>query len=328
MNMRWIQLIATATPLALLCACAIGPNYVRPSVESPANYKETGDWKVAQPRDHLSRGRWWELYGDAQLNALELEVGISNQNVRAAEAQLRQARALVQAARAQYFPTVSSSASVSRSRSASPSGNVPTAASGSVNNYAVSLDASWELDVWGRVRRSVEVNMASAQASAADLEAVRLLAQAELAQDYFLLCAADSQRRLLDETIAGYEKSLQLTKNQYAVGVVAKVDVVQAETQLKTTQAQAIDVGVQRSQLEHAIALLTGKPASSFSIARTPLAPDATPPPVPVGLPSQLLERRPDIAAAERRVAAANAQIGVAKAAFFPALTLSATGGF
>ena len=316
----WLRSIAIAAPLTLLYACAVGPDYHRPSTESPASYKELGDWKIAQPRDHLSRGNWWEIYQDTQLTDLERQVSISNQNVRAAEAQLRQARAAVQGARAQYFPTISSAASAQR-------GNSSTS-NGAVNNYALSVDAAWEPDMWGRVRRSVEANAASAQASVADLESVRLLAQAELAQDYFLLRVADAQRRLLDETIVGYQKSLQLTKNQYAVGVAAKVDVVQAETQLKTTQAQAIDVGVQRAQLEHAIAILAGKAASSFSIAPSPLALNTVPPPIPVGVPSQLLERRPDIAGAERRVTAANAQIGVSKAAFFPALTLAATSGF
>lgn len=312
------KMVALATALATLSACALGPDYVRPGVETPAAYKEAGDWKVAQPRDDASRGKWWEIFRDPQLNALVDKIDISNQNVRIAEAQFRQARALVQSARARLLPSVSGAVSVTRSRS-------PRAA-GATTNYELSIDAAWEADVWGRVRRTVEASAAGAQASAADLEAVRLSAQAELVQNYFQLRALDVQGGLLDDTVAAFEKSLQLTKNRYAVGVAGKVDVVQAETQLKSTQAQAIDVGVQRAQLEHAIALLIGKAPAEFSIARAPLT--VVMPSLPPGLPSELLERRPDIAAAERRVAAANAQIGVAQSAFFPSLTLSGSGGF
>ncbi|HET7634561.1 MAG TPA: efflux transporter outer membrane subunit [Burkholderiales bacterium] len=310
--------------LALLAGCAVGPNYVRPGVTLPAAYKENGNWKPARPQDLISRGNWWQIFGDPKLNTLEQQIDISNQNVRLAEAQFREARALVQAARAGYFPTVSGTVSTSRSGSSSGSGN--RIATGPVTDHTLSLDASWEADVWGRIRRTVEASEANAQASAADLESARLSAQADLAQDYFLLRVTDAQQQLLNDTVAAYERSLQLTKNQYAAGVAAKADVVQAETQLKTTQAQAIDVGVQRAQLEHAIALLVGKPASTFSIAPERLA--ATAPSIPVGVPSQLLERRPDIAATERQVAAANAQIGVAESAYFPSLTLAASGGF
>ncbi|MHB8744554.1 MAG: efflux transporter outer membrane subunit, partial [Sulfuricaulis sp.] len=236
-----------------------------------------------------------------------------------AEAQFRQARALVQVARAGYFPTVSTTVSATRSRAPAP-------ATGPVNSDKLSIDAGWEADVWGRLRRTVEANAANAQASAADLEAARLSAYAELAQDYFQLRAQDEQKRLLDDTVVAYEKSLQLSQNQYRAGVAAKADVVLAETQLKTTQAQAIDLGVQRAHLEHAIALLIGKPPSTFAIVAAPLT--AVPLAVPIGVPSMLLERRPDIVAAERLVAAANAQIGVAKSAFFPSLILSASGGY
>jgi NodT family efflux transporter outer membrane factor (OMF) lipoprotein len=319
--------ITLLAPL-LLAACSVGPNYVRPNVEEPAAFKEVAGWKQADPNDHELRGKWWEIYNDPLLSNLEEQVSISNQNLAQAEAQFRQARALVQSARAGYFPSVAASASATRSRSGSSKAVTATSlsSSGPVNDYSLAIDASWELDVWGRVRRGVEANQASAQASAADLEAARLSAQAELAQDYFQVRALDAQRQLLDDTVADFAQSLQLTKNRYASGVAAKADVVQAETQLKTTQAQAIDVGVQRAQLEHAIALLVGKPASSFSLAPAPLV--AVAPAIPIGVPSQLLERRPDIAAAERRVAAANAEIGVAKAAYFPALTLSASGGY
>jgi len=314
--------VAAMLPV-MLAACTVGPDYVRPDVEAPAAYKETGNWKVGEPSDHLPRGKWWETFNDPKLNALEEQVNISNQNVHVAEAQFRQAQALAQGARAGYFPTVSGN--LSSNRSHAPSSAV--AGAGATNtNHSLSLNASWEPDVWGRVGRLVEANEAGAQASAADLESVRLSAQATLAQDYFLLRIADAQKRLLDDTVAAYEKSLKLTNNRYVAGVATRVDVVQAEAQLKTTQAQAIDLGVQRAQLEHAIALLVGKPPSTFSIEPAPLV--ASFPATPVGIPSELLERRPDIAAAERRVAAANAQIGVAKAAFFPSLVLSASGGY
>ena len=231
----------------------------------------------------------------------------------------------MRSARSAYFPSVTGEVSATRSSGSSSSNSVRNAA-GSVTSRTLAADANWELDLWGRVRRSVESNTASAQASAADLESARLSAQAALAQNYFNLRALDTDRRILDDTVDGLERSLQLTQNRYTAGVAAKVDVIQAQTQLRTTQAQALDVGVQRAQLEHAIALLVGKAPSSFSIPAAPLA--AVPPPVPVALPSSLLERRPDVAAAERRMAAANAQIGVAKAAYFPSLTLSASGGY
>ncbi len=313
-----------AAAIALVAGCTVGPDYVKPTATAPAAYKEMSGWKVAQPGDNVIRGAWWEIFGDSGLNTLEERVAVSNQNVAAAEAQFHQARALVEAARAGYFPTVRAGASYSRSRRSSNVGGGSPA--GSVSDYLLPVDASWELDLWGRVRRSVEAGRAGAQASAADLEAIRLSARAELAQNYFQLRSLDAQKRLLEETVLDYRKSLQLTTNRYAAGVVSKADVLQAETQLRTTEAQAIDVGVARAQLEHAIALLVGAPASDFSVPPTPLA--GVPPVVPVGVPSELLERRPDIAAAERRVAAANAQIGVTKAAFYPNVTLSASGGF
>ncbi|MES2356098.1 MAG: efflux transporter outer membrane subunit [Pseudomonadota bacterium] len=320
-----LKFAAFITSLIFLSACAVGPDYVRPTVETPASFKELAGWKQVEPKDAEIRGKWWEIYNDPLLNSLEEQVNISNQNLIQAEAQFRQAQALVQATHAGYFPTITGN--VSASRSSSSSGNsLATSSRGGDTNRSLSISTNWEADVWGRVRRSVEANEASAEASAADLEAVRLSTQAELAQNYFQLRALDSQKRLLDETVAAFEKSLQLTKNRYAAGVAAQADVVQAETQLKTTMAQAIDTGVDRAQIEHAIALLIGKPASVFSAAQNPIT--ATPPTIPAGIPSALLERRPDIAAAERRVAAANAEIGVAKSAYFPQLTLSATGGF
>ncbi len=328
----------------LLASCTVGPDYVRPGVEVPGAYKEMEGWKVAEPSDHAIRGAWWEVFGDPLLNEIEAQVNISNQNVAQLEAQFRQARAAVQAARAAYFPTLTTSPSFTRSlASGSTGGGSGSSTSGTtskssskssgtsqkpspVSDFRLPVDASWEPDLWGRVRRSVEASRASAQASAADLETTRLLVQSELAQDYFQLRTLDGLKQHLEATAAAYQKFLELTKNRYASGVASRADVLQAETQLKTTQAQAIDVGVQRAQMEHAIALLVGKPASVFSVAAASLA--SVPPAVPVSLPSELLERRPDIAGAERRMAAANAQVGVAVAAYYPTITLSASGGF
>jgi NodT family efflux transporter outer membrane factor (OMF) lipoprotein len=316
--------------IAGLFGCSVGPNYVRPPVETPSAYKEAQAWKQAEPRDEQPRGNWWEAFNDPQLNTLVTQVAITNQTIKAAEARVREARALTQQARAAFFPIVTANASVTRSGSGggtrSTSSGTTVTLGGVHNNYNVALDVNWEIDLWGRVRRTAEASEATAEASAADLESAKLSAQAQLAEDYFLLRAQDAQVRLLNDTVAAYERSLQLTRNQYAVGVVGRADVAQAETQLKSTQAQAIDATVQRAQLEHAIAILIGKPPAEFSLAA-----EAVPtmfPIIPVELPSELLERRPDIAAAERRAAAANAQIGVAESAFFPSLTLSATGGF
>jgi NodT family efflux transporter outer membrane factor (OMF) lipoprotein len=308
-----------------LAGCAVGPDYRRPDVEVSAAYKEAAGWKVAEPRDEASRGNWWEIFGDPQLSALIESIDISNQNVLLAEARFRQAQALAAQSRAAFFPTLDANASITRSRS--PTGVIGgTTAGRIIDNRSVALNSSWEIDLWGRVRRAVEASEAGAQASAADLAAARLSAQAELASNYFQLRVLDAQKQLLDDTVTAFGRSLELTRNRYTAGVAAKVDVVQAETQLKSTQAQAIDTGVQRAQLEHAIAILIGKPPSEFSIAPVPLA--VTMPLIPLGMPSELLERRPDVAAAERRAAAANAQIGVAKAAYFPSLTLSASGGY
>jgi NodT family efflux transporter outer membrane factor (OMF) lipoprotein len=313
--------------VAALAACTVGPDYVRPAVEAPAAFKEAQGWKVAEPRDEQPRGSWWEVFDDAQLNELAAQVDINNQNIKLAEANVRQARALTDQARSAFFPAVSGSASATRGSASGGGRGGSNGAGGGVSNaYNVALDATWELDLWGRVRRNVESSEASAQASVADLEAAKLSAQALLAQDYLLLRVQDAQIRLLRDTVEAYERSLQLTRNQYAVGVAGRSDVTLAETQLKSTQAQAIEAGVLRAQLEHAIAILIGKPPSELSIATAPVEQRFLD--IPPGMPSELLERRPDIAAAERRAAAANAQIGVAEAAFYPTVTLSATGGF
>ncbi|MGA8050349.1 MAG: efflux transporter outer membrane subunit [Burkholderiales bacterium] len=315
MNAR-IALAAIAC--AVLGGCMVGPDYERPSVEVPAAYKEASGWRPAQPQDDAPRGSWWTIFGDRQLDALLEQVDVSNQNLRLAEAQYREARALVRQARSAFFPTVSGAVSVTRSRA--PVVGIES------TSHVLSLDASWEADLWGRIGRTVEASVANAQASAADLAAARLSAQSELASDYFQLRVVDVAKQLLDDTASAYSRSLELTQNRYAVGVAGKVDVVLAQAQLKSTLAQAIDLGVQRAALEHAIAVLVGKPPAQFALPPESMA--IAMPPVPAGLPSQLLERRPDIAAAERRVAAANAEIGVAKSAFFPALTIPASAGF
>lgn len=320
--------------IVLTASCAIAPEYVRPKIDTPNAFKEARDWKQAQPKDDAQRGAWWEIYANAELNALMTQITVSNQNVLLAEANYRKARALVKSTQANYFPKIDVNGSSTRSHQGVTSSttvpdnsNSPNSPSRDIHrNHSLSTTASWEPDIWGKVRRTVESNSTSAQASAADLANAQLSAQTELAQDYFLLRAQDTQRKLLNDTVAAYEKSLQLTKNRYAAGVAAKADIVQADTQLKTTQAQAIDLDVQRAQYEHAIAVLIGKAPSEFSLAVAPLS--IRVPVLPLGIPSDLLERRPDIAAAERRVASANAQIGVATAAYFPDLTLSATGGY
>jgi NodT family efflux transporter outer membrane factor (OMF) lipoprotein len=318
--------IILALCVLLQCGCTVGPDYVRPTaVETmPTSFKEQQGWKVAQPQDGTITVRWWEIYQDPILNSLVERVEISNFSIASAEARFRQARAAVQAAKAGYFPSLSAGASVTRSRS---SGNLGTGKGGgsTITDFQLPLDLSWELDLWGRIRRGVEASQASAQASAADLAAITLSTQAELASDYFQLRVLDAQKRLLDTTTAIFRKSLEMTNNRYNAGVAAKSDVLQAETQFKSTEAQMIDLGVQRAQLEHAIALLLGQPPAAFSLPSTSLA--TAIPQIPTGLPSELLERRPDIASSERMMAAANAQIGIAKAAYFPTVRLSAAAG-
>jgi NodT family efflux transporter outer membrane factor (OMF) lipoprotein len=308
----------------LIAGCTVGPDYKRPEADIPMQFKEMEGWRAATPGDALPRGDWWTVFGDAELDALMKRVDVSNFNLRAAEARVRQARALSDQARAGYFPTIGAGASTTRSKSPSLP-NAPSTTS-AVSTYSASVNASWELDLWGRVRRAVEAGDASWQASAADLETARLSARASLAQNYFTLRITDAFHQILADTVAAYERSVELTRNRYKAGVVARVDVVQAEVQWKSAQAQLVDLAVDRSQLEHAIALLLGEPPSKFSLERKPLT--LAMPDVPLALPSDLLERRPDIAAAERNVAAANARIGVAKAAYFPTLTLSGAGGF
>jgi NodT family efflux transporter outer membrane factor (OMF) lipoprotein len=313
--------------LILMCGCAVGPRYSRPSAPTPTDYKETPpNWKTAQPADQTLKGKWWEIYQAPPLNALEEKIDISNQSLKAAQAQFAQARATLRYNRADYYPTVTAGVSAARERF---SENRPLAIASSVtttNDLVIPLDMSWEPDVWGRVRHTVEASRANAQASLADLESVSLSVHAELAVDYFSARELDAEAQLLDSTVASYLKQLKLTENRYKGGVASQVDVAQAQTQLEQARAQAIDVREQRTQFEHAIAVLIGEPASNFSLPVAAL--NATPPVIPPGLPSELLERRSDIAANERLMAAANAQIGIAKAAYFPTFSLSPSAGF
>jgi NodT family efflux transporter outer membrane factor (OMF) lipoprotein len=311
--------------LLLLAGCAVGPDYKKPEAPAAPKFKEAEGWREAQPRDQLPRGSWWTVFGDAELDKLMQQVDVSNQNIRVAEARLRQARGVADQARAGLFPTVNANASGIRTKAPSLP-NAPSSATGAVDNYALGLTANWDLDLWGKVRRSVEAGEANIQVSAAQLEAARLSARATLAQNYFALRVADTTKRLLEDTVAAYQRSLELTQNRYKAGVAARVDVVQAEVQLKSAQAQLVDIGVSRAQLEHAIAIQLGDVPANVTLVRSDLA--VKMPQVPLALPSDLLERRPDIAAAERSMAAANAQIGVAKAAYFPTLSLSSALGY
>ncbi len=312
----------------LFASCTVGPNYVKPTVSAPNAFKEQSGWTEAKPQDEIPRGKWWELFGDAYLNNLAEQVEVSNQNIKSVEAQYRQARALVQEAQAAYYPTVTGGVSATRSKPASNTGNTINYSPNINTAYRMSLGASWETDIWGKIKRTVEAGNAGLQASSADIEAAKLSAQAEVVQDYFLIRAADARKSLYDNSVKAYEKSLELTKNQYKAGIAARADVVTAETQLETVRAQAVDVGIQRAQLEHAIAMLIGKAPAEFTIEPAASGFTVLPPAIPIGVPSQLLERRPDIAAAERRAAQANAQIGVVESAYYPDLTLSATLGF
>ncbi len=319
--------------LILFKGCDKAPKYVKPTVATPPAYKEitpdtfkeTNDWKFAHPSDATIRGKWWEMFNDAQLNSLEEQVNTANQSIALADANFRAARAIVKESRSEYFPTVTTSPSIIVSRQSGVATHSNVSPGRQSVNYTLPFDATWEPDFWGRIRNTVVASTSEAQASEADLQNVRLSVEAELAFDYYQLRSVDAEKALLDSTIAAYQQQLELTRVRFQTGIASDEDVAQAETQLETTQAQATDLGIQRAQLEHAIALLTGQPASTFSLPTAPS--DTKPPVIPVGLPSQLLERRPDIAAAERRVAEANAEIGVTKAAFFPSLVLGATGG-
>lgn len=324
--------------LATTAACSVGPDYEKPSAPTPAAFKEQAGWKASDPQDEIDRGAWWSVYKDPVLDALEKKVEINNQTLKASEAAYRRARAVVDQARASFFPTINGDFSGTRSHSGggnSSRGGGFSAGGGVIslggrssteNSFSGSVGSSWDIDVWGRIRRTVEGDVATAQASAADLASARLSAQSMLAIDYFQLRYQEELKRLLDRTAADFTRSLEITQNQYNVGVAAKADVLSARTQLLNAQSSAVNSGVQRATLEHAIAVLVGEAPGDFSIEPTGLPADV--PVAPAGLPSTLLERRPDIAAAERHMAAANAQIGVAVAAYFPDLTLSPSYGY
>jgi NodT family efflux transporter outer membrane factor (OMF) lipoprotein len=330
---------AACVALAASCAltgCMVGPKYHTPTAATPpaykeltpADYKNTDGWKVAEPKDDALKGKWWEIFNNQELNDLEEKVNISNQTIAAAAANFFASRALVKEARAQLFPALSVGPSVGLQRSpvTSAAGTTTTASnSRTFADYSLPFDASWQPDLFGRIRNTVRAAAYGAQASAADLENTRLTLQTEVAVDYFDLRGQDSLKQLLDSTIDAYQKSLDLTTALYQTGIGAEEAVAQAETQLEATKAQDTAIGIQRAQFEHAIAMLTGQPASTFSIPVEPLIPN--PPAIPIGLPSQLLERRPDIAAAERLIAQANAQIGIARAAYFPTVTLTGAVG-
>ncbi|MES2362852.1 MAG: efflux transporter outer membrane subunit [Pseudomonadota bacterium] len=317
-------LLALAALALFVSGCAVGPDYKRPATAEVSTFKEAGDWVPAAPADALERGPWWSLFGDPLLDQLAARVEVSNQNVALAVGAYAQARALVRQQRAALFPSVSLDGGATRSRS---SGNVTTGATGRTgSNYQVSLGGSWEPDVWGRLGRAVDGASAGAQASAADLASAKLAAQGELAVNYFSLRQTDAQNALLESTIAGYMRALEITQNRYNAGISAKTDLLQAQTQLASSKADQAGLQRTRAQLEHAIAVLVGEAPGNFSLPPlagwTPVVPE-----IPVGVPSTLLQRRPDIAAAERRVASSNEQIGIAKSAYYPSISLNASAG-
>jgi NodT family efflux transporter outer membrane factor (OMF) lipoprotein len=313
--------------------CSVGPKYQKPAIQVPTaykeqppdSYKESQGWKTAQPSDAVLRGDWWTLFGDPGLNALEAQVDVSNQNLKAAEARFDQARALIRVSQSQKYPTVTAGTQITSNRDSSTYAFATPTTSRNFGNFSLPIDVNYEVDAWGRVRHSIEAARTEAQATAADLETLRLSFHAELAYDYFELRSADAEQRLLDDTVDEYRRALQLTQNRFEGGAAAGSEVAQAQTQLEATRTQDADIAVRRAQFEHAIAVLVGKSPAVFSLAAKPL--DIQPPVIPVGLPSQLLERRPDIAASERRVAEANEQVGIAHAAYFPQILLGAALG-
>jgi NodT family efflux transporter outer membrane factor (OMF) lipoprotein len=316
--------LSVALGAALAAACAVGPDYHRPQVDAAANFKEAGEWKPSEPNDVLSRGPWWKIFNDDMLDGLEAQIDISNQNVKAAEAAFEQSRALVAQARAGFWPSIAATFGVQRQGSPVVLTNAAgptTIGTRTQTTYNAGVSAMWDLDIWGRIRRTSESELASAQSSAAALAAARLSAQAELATDYFELRAQDQLQKLLDDTVEAETLSLHIAESRYKFGVAARADVVSAQTQLLGSQAQQVNAKIQRAILEHALAVLIGKQPAEFSLNSSVMRSDV--PTVPAGVPSALLERRPDVAEAERKMAAANAQIGVSKAGYFPDLTLT-----
>jgi NodT family efflux transporter outer membrane factor (OMF) lipoprotein len=335
--LRLTSALCSAIPTLFLTGCLVGPKYHVPPAtaqappavykESPTQFQDADGWKVAQPQDAMLRGKWWEIYNDPELNALEDQLNINNQTIKQYFENFMEARTLIAEARSQLYPTLTTAPSYSRSRSSSNLGTSTVANAGRESSVGtLGLDASWEPDLWGKVRNTIHEQQYNAQLSAADLENERLTEQATLALTFFEVRGQDALRKVLDDTVVADTKAMERTQSSYETGVADKISVVEAQNTLQNAQATATNLGIARAQYEHAIAVLIGANASSFSIPVKPVT--ATPPPIPIGLPSQLLERRPDIAAAERSMAAANAQIGIADAAFYPALTLSAEGGF
>jgi NodT family efflux transporter outer membrane factor (OMF) lipoprotein len=339
MTGRSLRFCASLLGLALFAGCNFAPKYKEPPVETgmefteltPHQTNELSTWKPAAPAEGELRGNWWELFGDQNLSAFESQLEVTNQTIAAAIARVDAARAIAQQTRANLFPLVAVDPSVTRSQSRlrtanNVSVNVPAASSSQITLYNLPATASWEPDLWGRLRNAARADRLEAEATQADLENVRLSAHAELASDYFQLRAIEAQKQLLDSAVTAYQESYDLARARYETGIASEQDVVQAQTQLMTTRAQATDLGIQRAQFEHAIAVLLGRPPSEFSLE--PLTNHTAPPAIPAGLPSALLQRRPDIAAAQRRVMEANATIGVARAAYFPNLTLSGSAGY
>jgi NodT family efflux transporter outer membrane factor (OMF) lipoprotein len=333
--MKRAHLCPTLLLLLAASACSVGPRYANPPVAAPPAYrenppdqfKEAEGWKTAHPADAFDKGEWWRIFQDPELNQLESRISVSNETLKAAEARFRESRALVRAARSRLFPNVGAAPAVTGNKlSSNRAISASTSTHDAYPDLMLPVDVSYEIDMWGRVRRSIAATRAEAQATAADLETLRLSLHAELALDYFELRSLDAEKRLLEDTLDSYQKAVDLTRNRFDGGLASGAELAQARTQFETTRAQYIELGVQRAAFEHAIAVLTGKTPAELSLSERPL--NATPPAIPVGLPSQLLERRPDVAAAERRVAAANEQVGVARTAFFPTLMLTATGGF
>jgi NodT family efflux transporter outer membrane factor (OMF) lipoprotein len=324
---RSAQIVLLLAGALLFTGCALGPKYKPPAVPAPPAYKEIGDWKTAQPNDQNLGGNWWEIFQDPQLNALEEQINVSNQNLKAAVAQYQESRAAVRYVRADYYPTVTTSPSATRERY---SNNRPPQGSTfdglTFNDFVLPVNFSYEANIWGRVSKNVEAYREQAQASAADLAVVNLSMHATLAVDYFAARTLDAEEKLLKDTVAQYEQALQLNEDRYHGGLGSEVEVEQARTILETTRAQLVDVGVARAQYEHAAAVLVGKAPANFTLPPLPLT--APPPPIPVGIPSELLERRPDVAAAERRVASANAEVGLARTAYYPLVNIMGTGGF
>src|SRR3984893_1802397 len=348
-NIRLKFLLLPAMTAVCLGGCMVGPRYHRPDAtpqppppsykESPTQVQDPGPWKVAEPQDAMLRGKWWEIFNDPELNSLEEQLNINNQNIKQFFENFMAARALVAQARSQLYPTIGTTPSISRSQSSGNLGNAtPTTGAGGTGGtvtttagrqsslFSLPADVTWAPDLWGRIRSNIHAAQYNAQLSAADLENERLIEQASLAIFFFELRGQDALRQIFDETIEADKKSVELTRARFETGIDNEISLVQAENALQSAEAAGANLGIARAQFEHAIAMLIGKPAPTFSLPVKPL--DHAPPAIPIGVPSQLLERRPDIAASERSMAAANAQIGVAVAAYYPNLTLSASGGF